>query len=146
MTITKDLGGTALEAFWSNLSFLLTVVISQPVYTSVSDVLGRKAPFYAGFVIFFIGSIVFAIAESMPVLIAGRLLQGLGGGGLDVLSEIILVDITTLQERPLYLGLLALPMAGGGVCGPVVGAALAEYVSWRWIGWIILPCASRGFF
>ncbi|KAJ4356511.1 uncharacterized protein N0V89_004545 [Didymosphaeria variabile] len=124
--ITRELNGTTLEAFWSNLAFMLTVVISQPIYTSVSDVIGRKPPFYTGFAIFFVGSIVFALAKSMPVLIVGRLLQGLGGGGLDVLSEVILADITTLQERPLYLGLLALPMAGGGVCGPIVGAALTE--------------------
>ena len=69
-------------------------------------------PLYAAFLLFFTGSIVFAVAESMPVLITGRILQGLGGGGLDVLSEIILADITSLKERPLYLGLYALPIKG----------------------------------
>ena len=80
----------------------------------------------------------------MPVLITGRILQGLGGGGLDVLSEIILADITSLKERPLYLGLYALPMAGGGVCGPIIGAAFSEFVDWRWIGWINLPIIVVG--
>lgn len=80
----------------------------------------------------------------MPFLIVGRILQGLGGGGLDVLSEIILTDITTLKERPLYLGLYALPMAGGGVCGPIIGAAFSEYVDWRWIGWVNLPIIAVG--
>ena len=75
----------------------------------------------------------------MPVFILGRILQGLGGGGLDVLTEIILADITSLKERPLFLGLYALPMAGGGVCGPLIGAAFSEFVGWRWIGWINLP-------
>ena len=72
------------------------------------------------------------------------MLQGLGGGGLDVLSEIILADITSLKERPLYLGLYALPMAGGGVCGPMIGAAFSEFVDWRWIGWINLPIIVVG--
>lgn len=90
------------------------------------------------------GSIVFAVANNMPVLIAGRTLQGLGGAGLDVLSEIILADITSLKERPLYLGLYALPMAGGGVCGPLIGAAFSEFVGWRWIGWINLPILAVG--
>ena len=80
----------------------------------------------------------------MPVLILGRILQGLGGGGLDVLSEIILADITSLKERPLYLGLYALPMAGGGVCGPIIGATFSEFVDWRWIGWINLPIITVG--
>ena len=80
----------------------------------------------------------------MPVLIVSRILQGLGGGGLDVLGEVILADITTLQERPLYLGLFAIPMAGGGTCGPVIGAAFSQFVSWRWIGWVNLPLVIIG--
>lgn len=119
-------------------------MIAQPIYVTLSDVLGRKIPLYAAFFLFFVGSIVFGIANNMSILIVGRILQGLGGGGLDVLSEIILTDITTLKERPLYLGLYALPMAGGGVCGPVIGAAFSEFVDWRWIGWINLPIIVVG--
>ena len=136
--------GTTLEAFWTNIVFILAVVISQPLYTTTSDVLGRKLPLYAAFGLFLLGSIVFAIAPTMPVLIGGRVLQGLGGGGLDVLGEIILADITNLKERPLYVGLYALPMAGGAVCGPVIGAAFAAYVDWRWIGWVNLPIVAIG--
>lgn len=136
--------GTTLEAFWTNIVFILAVVISQPLYTTTSDVLGRKLPLYAAFGLFLLGSVVFAVAPTMPVLIGGRVLQGLGGGGLDVLGEIILADITTLKERPLYIGLYALPMAGGAVCGPVIGAAFAAYVDWRWIGWINLPIVAVG--
>lgn len=142
--ITQDLHGTTLEAFWTSLSFILAIVITQPIYITISDVLGRKIPLYASFLFFFVGSIVFGVAKNMPVLIVGRILQGLGGGGLDVLSEIILTDITSLKERPLFLGLYALPMAGGGVCGPLIGAAFSEFVDWRWIGWINLPIIAVG--
>ncbi len=116
----------------------------MPIITSLSDVLGRKIPLYASFVVFIAGSIVFALANNMGILILGRVLQGLGGGGLDVLGEVILADITTLKERPLYLGLFSIPMAGGAICGPIVGAALAEKASWRWIGWINLPPGILG--
>ena len=61
----------------------------------------------------------------MPALLGGRILQG------GVLGEVILTDLTTLKERPLYLGLFSLPMAGGGICGPVIGAALSEFMHWR---------------
>ncbi|OCK77113.1 MFS general substrate transporter [Lepidopterella palustris CBS 459.81] len=142
--ITHALNGTTLEAFWASLCFLLAVVAVMPIITSLSDVLGRKIPLYASFIIFITGSIVFAVANSMGILILGRVLQGLGGGGLDVLGEIILADITSLKERPLYLGLFSIPMAGGAICGPIVGAALAENASWRWIGWINLPLGVTG--
>lgn len=109
------------------------------MYASASDVLGRMIPLYSSFALFLIGSIVFATAKSMTVVIIGRLIQGLGGGGMDVLNEIIVVDITTLKERPLYIGILAIPMALGSIAGPLIGSAFTEYVSWRWIGWINLP-------
>ncbi|KAI9654501.1 MAG: hypothetical protein M1821_006591 [Bathelium mastoideum] len=94
---------------------------------------------------FAVGSTVFATAKSINVLIGGRFLQGLGAGGLDVLEEIILADITSLKERPLYLGFLAMPIATGTIMGPIVGAIFSEYVDWRWIGWINLPFVGIAF-
>ncbi|KAF5863477.1 hypothetical protein ETB97_009978 [Aspergillus alliaceus] len=135
LAITSKLSGTTLTAVWANISFILAVVAIQPIYTSVSDIVGRRLPFYAAFTLFAIGSIVFSVSQSMSIIFLGRVLQGLGGGGLDVLSEIIVADITTLQERPLYIGLLSLPMAAGSI----LGALFSEYVDWRWIGWINLP-------
>jgi MFS family permease len=136
------LNGTTLEAFWASLSFLLVVAVAQPIYTSVSEVFGRKGPLYSSFIWFVLGSIIFAIAKSMPVLIVGRIVQGIGAGGLDVLGEIILVDMTTLKERPLYLGLFAIPMAGGVILGPIIGALCTQYAGWRWLGWINLPISA----
>ncbi|KAF2004268.1 MFS general substrate transporter [Amniculicola lignicola CBS 123094] len=143
--IAHELHGTTLEAFWASISFMLAVVIIQPVHTSLSNVLGRKTPLYASFLMLFIGSIVFAIAHSMSILILGRVLQGLGAGGLDVLSEVILADMTTLKERPLYLGLFVVPMAAGCIFGPIMGGLFSEHLDWRWIGWVNLPVAAVGF-
>ncbi|KAL0939903.1 MFS transporter [Colletotrichum truncatum] len=137
--ITSQLGGTTLEAFWASISFMLGVVVTQPIYTSASDVLGRKMSMYAACILFLIGSIIFAVAKSMPIVILGRVIQGLGGGGLDVLSEIITADITTLKERPLWIGLHSIPMAAGTLAGPIIGALLSEYSDWRWIGWMNIP-------
>jgi len=85
------------------------------------------------------GSILMGAAPNMTTVIAGRTIQGVGGGGLDVLSDIILTDMTTLKERPFYLGILEFVLAAGTVLGPVVGGGFAEYVSWRWTAWINLP-------
>lgn len=143
--ITRELTGTTIQAFWASISFTLAVVVIQPIYTNVSNVMGRKVCLYAAFVLFFIGSIVFAVAHTMGVLIFGRVLQGLGGGGLDVLSEIIMADITTLKERAFWLGLLSVPMSLGCILGPVLGALFSEYANWRWIGWINLPLVAIAF-
>ncbi|KAJ5634915.1 hypothetical protein N7528_002757 [Penicillium herquei] len=118
--ITRDLSGSTLTAFWANISFTVAVVVIQPIYTSVSDIFG--------------------------LLIVGRVIQGLGGGGLDVLSEVIVADITTLQERAIYIGLLSLPMAAGCIAGPILGAVFSEYITWRWIGWINLPIIGVALF
>lgn len=114
----------------------------QPIYTTFSDIFGRKLPLYAAFFLFFVGSIVFAVAQSMPIIILGRAIQGLGCGGIDVLNEVIVADITTLKERAFYIGMLSIPMALGTVLGPILGAVFSEYASWRWIGWINLPLVA----
>jgi MFS family permease len=80
----------------------------------------------------------------MKTVIVGRILQGLGGGGIDVLVSIILADMTTLCERSKYLGLMAIPSAIGTIMGPFVGAFFSTYLSWRWIGWINLPLLGLG--
>ncbi|KAI0008840.1 MFS general substrate transporter [Xylariaceae sp. FL0662B] len=143
--ITRELRGTSLDGFWANLTFLLAVVVTQPLYVSASDVIGRKPLLDAAFLFFFVGSIVFATAHSMAVVIVGRLVQGLGGGGLDVLNEVLICDITTLKERPLWIGLLSVPLAAGSILGPVLGALFTQYASWRYIGWINLPLVGISF-
>ncbi|KAL6886852.1 major facilitator superfamily domain-containing protein [Trichoderma evansii] len=122
-TIAGDLNGTSLD---------------------ISDVFGRKPPLYVSLGLFFIGSVVFAVARNMKTIIAGRILQGLGGGEIDVLAQVILADMTTLEERSKYIGLMAIPMAIGNIMGPIVGALFSTFVSWRWIAWINLPIIGMG--
>jgi MFS family permease len=94
--------------------------------------------------LFFLGSIVFATAQNMNTVIAGRVLQGLGGGGIDILVMVVLADMTMLEERSKYLGLISIPSAVGNIMGPFVGALFSTYASWRWIGWINLPFLGVG--
>ncbi|KAI1173520.1 major facilitator superfamily domain-containing protein [Nemania sp. FL0916] len=143
--IVAELGGTTLESFWTTIAYILVVLVTQPLYAAVSGVAGRKIPLYFASALFFIGSLVFALAQNMPQVIAGRALQGLGGSGLDVLSEITVTDMTTLKERPLYLGLMALPTVVGSILGPSLGGVFSSYATWRWIGWFNLPILAVSF-
>ncbi|KUI60137.1 hypothetical protein VP1G_07374 [Cytospora mali] len=140
--ISSELGGTTLQAFWASLVLTLAVVVVQPIYTSVSNVMGRKVALHTAFVLFAVGSIVFAVSPTMGILIFGRAIQGLGGGGLDVLSEVITADITTLKERAFWVGMLSVPMAAGCILGPILGAVFSNFANWRWIGWINLPLVA----
>ena len=137
--VARELNGSSLESFWAGIAFLLTSVLFQPLSTSCSDIFGRKPVLYICIGIFGLGAIVFGTARSMKVLIISRAIQGIGGGGLETLSEIILTDMTTLKERALWTGVLGFVWAAGSVMGPLLGAAFSEYASWRWIGWINLP-------
>ena len=121
------------------MSYTLCGLVMQPLWASISNAFGRKPPLYVCIAFFFVGSIVFALAKNMGTIIVGRVLQGFGGEGIDVLAEIILADMTTLQERSFYLGLMGIPISIGNILGPSVGALFSNYVSWRWIGWVNLP-------
>lgn len=120
----------------------MAVVVTQPLYVSASNTVGRKPLLYSAFILFAVGSLVFALARDMNTVVAGRLVAGLGGGGLDVLNEVLMCDITTLKERPLWMGIAATPMAIGVILGPIMGAAFTDYVTWRWLGWINLPLTA----
>lgn len=106
--------------------------------------LGRKPLLLASAVLFFAGSVVFAVAQDMQILIVGRVLQGLGGGGIDVLVETIVADMTTLKERSFWLGIMGLPIATGNVLGTPLGGVLT-IADWRWLGWMNLPFLCLGF-
>ncbi|KAL8718066.1 MAG: hypothetical protein Q9225_004760 [Loekoesia sp. 1 TL-2023] len=86
--ISDKLGGTAIEAFWSGTSFLLCSTIFQPSFASFSHIFGRKPMIMTGLVFFVAGAIVAAISHGFGVLLSGRSLQGIGGGGLIALTEI----------------------------------------------------------
>lgn len=143
--IAAQLDATTLQSFWAAISYLLAVVVTQPLYSAVSDAFGRKPPLYFAFLLFAAGSIVFATAQNMVAVILGRVLQGLGGGGINVLCEIIVTDMTTLRERPFYLGIMALPTAAGSILGPTIGALFTDFLTWRWIGWVNLPILGIAF-
>ncbi|KAF5980670.1 major facilitator superfamily transporter [Fusarium coicis] len=142
--IANDLKGSSLESFWANLSYTLCGLVMQPAWASISDAFGRKPPLYVCIGLFFIGSITFAVAQNMKTITVGRVLQGFGGGGIDVLIQVILADMTTLEERSKYLGLMGVPNAVGNILGPSVGALFSTYATWRWIGWINLPILGLG--
>ncbi|KAK8014768.1 hypothetical protein PG990_008064 [Apiospora arundinis] len=137
--MSAELGATALQAFWAGTSYMLASTVVQPPVASMSHILGRKIMLYLSAAGFGGGSLIVALAKDFNVVLGGRTVQGLGGGGLMVLVEILISDLIPLANRGIWFSINSIMWCVGTAAGPLVGAAFAQYVSWRWIFWINLP-------
>ncbi|RDW92636.1 MFS transporter-3 [Coleophoma crateriformis] len=136
--IVSDLASSS-GYVWIGSAYLLATAAAGPVWTNLSDIWGRKLIILAAVALFFVGSLICALAINMPMLIAGRALQGVAGGGLVQMVHVTISDMFSVRSRSLYLGLLELMWAVAGGVGPVIGGAFTQLVSWRWCFWINLP-------
>jgi len=116
------------------------------MWVRISDIWGRKYAVLGAIAVFFIGSTIAGAAVDMPMLISGRGVQGLAGGGIISLVNIVISDIFSMRHRSLYISSTALVWVVAGTTGPVIGGALSQYASWRWCFWINLPICGLAFF
>lgn len=128
--ISRDLDGTAIEAFWMGTSFLLTSAVFQLPIGALSDIFGRTMVLTACVLLFMIGIILSAAAQNFGLMLAGRTIQGIGGGGVILLNDIIITDLVPMRQRGAYFGMVGGVWALGSVTGPVIGGALAYRASW----------------
>ncbi|KAJ5591937.1 uncharacterized protein N7459_002306 [Penicillium hispanicum] len=143
-TISQELDGTAIEAFWSGTSFLLSSTVFQPSFASFSNIFGRRPLVLLSIFFFCIGAIISAVAKNFTYMLVGRTIQGIGGGGIIALNEIIITDIVPLRFRGQYFGIMSAMWSLGSVTGPILGGGFAENVTWRWIFYINFPFIGIG--
>ncbi|KEF60059.1 DNA repair protein RAD50 [Exophiala aquamarina CBS 119918] len=138
-TIAQHFNASAADYTWVGSSYLLANAASVPLWGKLSDIWGRKPMIIMANVIFMAGSLIAAVSNSIGLLIGGRVIQGIGGGGLVILVNICVADLFSMRDRPKYYGMLGMVWAIASGVGPVVGGGFTEGVSWRWCFYINLP-------
>ena len=112
---------------WIVTAYLLTATAVAPLYGKISDIYGRRRTLYAALILFLAGSVISALSPNIFVLIGGRAIQGIGGGGLFALSQIIIGDMLPPRERGRYSAWISGMWAVAGIAGPLLGGTLAEW-------------------
>jgi EmrB/QacA subfamily drug resistance transporter len=137
-TIVGELHGVN-QMLWVTTAYILASTIMLPVYGKLGDLIGRKGLFIAAISLFILGSIVGGMSDTMTQLIVGRAIQGLGGGGLMILSQAIIADVVPARERGRYMGIMGGVFALSSVAGPLLGGWFTEGPGWRWGLWMNIP-------
>ena len=137
-TIVGDLGGLE-HISWVTSSYLLAQTAVTPLYGKLGDLYGRKRILQTAVVIFLIGSALCGQAQTMTELIAFRAIQGLGAGGLIVLTQAVIGDIVPPRERGRYQGIFGGVFGLASVAGPLLGGFIVEHWSWHWIFYVNVP-------
>ncbi|MGY1636121.1 MDR family MFS transporter [Geodermatophilus sp. SYSU D00742] len=139
-TIVGDLGGVSHMA-WVTTAYLLASTIVMPVYGKFGDLWGRRTLFLVAIGLFTVASVGAALSPDFTWFVIWRGVQGLGGGGLMILSQAIIADVVPARERGKYMGPLGAVFGLSAVAGPLVGGYFTDHASlgWQWCFWINVP-------
>ncbi|KAH7323190.1 major facilitator superfamily domain-containing protein [Stachybotrys elegans] len=130
-TISSELDALNL-ASWIMTAYILAMASFQPLYGKLSDIFGRKNCLLAAYSLFSLGCLACGFSQSIGQLIAARVLQAIGGSGLNTIVSILLTALVPPEDRGLWQGFLNIVYALGAGLGAPIGGLLAGTVGWRW--------------
>ncbi|MFD0269716.1 MDR family MFS transporter [Streptomyces sp. NPDC127106] len=141
--IISDLGGTQSSYTWVVTATLLSMTAATPLWGKLSDLFSKKLLVQASLVIYVLGSVVAGMAQNTETLIACRVVQGIGVGGLSALAQIVMAALVSPRERGRYSGYLGAVFAVATVGGPLLGGVITdtEWLGWRWCFYVGVPFA-----
>lgn len=127
---------------WVVTAYLLAATAATPLFGKLTDIHGRRAIMLVAIGIFIAGSLVCALAPDIWILVIGRALQGIGGGGLIPIAQTIIADLLTPRERPMAQSYTSVVFMTASILGPVLGGLLTDHLHWSFIFWINLPLGA----
>jgi EmrB/QacA subfamily drug resistance transporter len=130
------------DVSWIVTAYLLAATVATPLFGKLSDIHGRRTIILLSMGIFIGGSLICAMAPTIWVLVIGRGLQGLGGGGILPLAQTIIGDVLSPRERPMAQSYTAVVFLSASILGPVLGGLLTDHLHWSFIFWINLPLGA----
>jgi len=131
--------GELRDTTWIALGYLIAGTITIPLYGRLGDRFGRKRVLLIAITLFGLGSLACGLAASMLILTFSRVLQGLGGGGLMVMSQALIGELVPPRERPRFQGYFAANFTLASLAGPLVGGYVVAHASWRWLFLVNIP-------
>jgi MFS family permease len=123
---------------------LLTCATFQPFIVALSDVFGRKPALLGSVLLFTLGTLTCCLSQNFTQLLVGRSIQGIGGGGVTNLPNVIFTDFVPLRQRPTYNAFNQMAWAVGTITGPLIGGLFADHKTWRWAFYISFPFCFVG--
>ncbi|TIP33302.1 MAG: DHA2 family efflux MFS transporter permease subunit, partial [Mesorhizobium sp.] len=143
--IQGSVSASADQINWVLTSYIVAAAVMTPPSGYLANRFGRKRILLVAITGFVVASVLCGFAQSLPQIVGFRLLQGLFGAALVPLSQSILLDIYSVEERGSAMALFGVSVMVGPVLGPVIGGWLTENVSWRWVFYINVPIGVLAF-
>src|SRR5690606_27723694 len=140
--IISDLNGGQVAYTWVVTASLLAMTVSTPIWGKLADLFDRKQLLQLALIIFVTASAMAGQSQNAEMLIAFRVLQGLGTGGLMALVQIVMADIISPRDRGRYMGVLGAIMSVGTIGGPLLGGIITDSLGWRWTFYVAVPIAA----
>ncbi|MER7395780.1 MFS transporter [Streptomyces sp. NPDC000151] len=142
-TILADVGGGQSAYTWVVTAALLSVTATTPLWGKMSDLVSKKLLVQFALLLYIVASIVAGFSQNAGMLIACRVVQGIGAGGLSALSQVIMAAMVSPRERGRYSGYLGATYAVGTVSGPLIGGVITDtsWLGWRWCFYAVVPFA-----